>query len=117
MKSMDNVHIVLIDDDADLLEVSSICLSRWYVNIHVFDNPHEALAYLQTLPDAVIVCDEDMPGLAGSQLFWQLPRRLQRRFILHTGNAKAVSPSSFLVRKPATTEEVRIAIESAIGVL
>lgn len=102
-------NVIVIDDNDLVRQATCAALKRWY-KVVSFENPHDALLHLQAVDDAVVVCDYDMPLLTGIQVYERLSKKLQSRFILHTGNDEAQSPSGHLLRKPCGVQELRAAV-------
>ncbi|MBV9947088.1 MAG: response regulator [Myxococcales bacterium] len=66
--------MLLVDDDRDLLEGLELTLRRSPYAVLVARSGHEALAVLARRPVDVVVCDEHMPGMSGSELLERIAR-------------------------------------------
>jgi DNA-binding response OmpR family regulator len=65
---MKNKHIVVVDDEPDILELIKYYLTKEGVKADVFTSPIEALSHINaTLPD-LIISDWMMPELSGIEL-------------------------------------------------
>jgi DNA-binding NtrC family response regulator len=80
--------ILLVDDDASLLDGLCRTLRREPYNILKAGSAAEALELLKRVPVDVIVSDEEMPGISGTELLQQAHRLYPEtvRFML-TGKA------------------------------
>jgi DNA-binding response OmpR family regulator len=61
---MDNsgYHVVLVDDDKELLDVISLDLQDQKFTVRAFSDPHAALSYVETNPIDAVVLDYHMQG-------------------------------------------------------
>lgn len=104
-------EVIYIDDNEALRRLALNVLTRWY-RVHVFSDPHEAIIFIKTIHSRpVIVCDYDMPGLSGLDVYERLPSIHRQRFILFTGNIKVSSPSGRTVYKPASFQQLKQVID------
>ncbi len=80
--------VVVVDDEESILEILQDGLSARGVSVTSFSNGKEALAHVEQNPCEVIVCDFNMPGMKGSDLFERVRAALAGRaprFIFMTG--------------------------------
>jgi signal transduction histidine kinase/ActR/RegA family two-component response regulator/HAMP domain-containing protein len=68
--------VLVIDDDADLLEMTAAALERFGYDVTSSNDPVEALAAIAVDPGAwdVVVSDQVMPGLSGLDLLAKIKR-------------------------------------------
>jgi CheY-like chemotaxis protein len=98
--------VVIVDDEESILEILQEGLSARGANVVGFSNGQEALAYLETNPCEAVVCDFNMPGMKGSQLFERVYTGLgdrAPRFIFMTGELVESSSISALRDQGALT--------------
>ena len=74
--TMEPIHVLVVDDEAELLETVSLVLSMEHYRVTRTTDPHHALALLrqQASGDArydLLVTDLNMPGLSGLELLRQ----------------------------------------------
>jgi len=96
--------VLLIDDDALLRDCTETILTCRGLKVHVAEDGEAGLARaLELQPDA-IVCDHDMPGMTGTEVFLALPPHLRERFLLWSGMAQPGFPEQGRVlEKPCET--------------
>jgi PAS domain S-box-containing protein len=80
---------IIVDDEESIREIVQVGLSARGMNVEVFGSSEPALAYLASHECDVIVCDFNLPGMNGDQLFERV--RLQHReraphFVFMTGD-------------------------------
>lgn len=105
-----SLNIVLIDDEPELLNITSELLKSKLHVVHAFNNPRDALQYIDTAiePIDVIVTDEVMPGeIQGHDLVNKFYGHIP--IVLMTGysdpeNIKGLE--DVLLHKPFTVEEL-----------
>jgi response regulator RpfG family c-di-GMP phosphodiesterase len=61
-------HILIVDDDVDVLAALGATLQRSDYNLVCCENAEEALAHLERQPFAAVISDQHMPGMSGLQL-------------------------------------------------
>jgi len=81
-------RVVLIDDEESIREIVQEGLLARGMRVEAFGSSEAALTYLETHPCDIVVCDFNLPGMNGEQLFELL--RVQRsdrmpRFVFMTG--------------------------------
>lgn len=89
--------ILLVDDDRDLLRGLGRLLRRELAetgNEHGLlvvteESSIAALSWLERYPTTdCIICDGDMPGMNGRELFSRLPADIRARFVFHTDSSE-----------------------------
>lgn len=87
-KILEGHSVLIVDDEESILEIVQEGLSSRGVNVSGVTTGAAALAHLEKNPCEVIVCDFNMPGMKGTELFERV-RALQGgsapRFIFMTG--------------------------------
>ncbi|GAB4446942.1 MAG: hypothetical protein Kow0031_29530 [Anaerolineae bacterium] len=94
-----DARIMVIDDEAYLLELMDRVLGNLYPTVITTDNGRKALAKILTEPFDVIICDILMPDLSGFELFNQataIQPELADKFIFITGNVVDLDTRDFL---------------------
>lgn len=61
-------HILIVDDDVDVLAALGATLQRSDYNLVCCENAEEALAHLERQTFAAVISDQHMPGMSGLQL-------------------------------------------------
>jgi PAS domain S-box-containing protein len=98
--------VVVVDDEESILEIVQEGLSARGVSVTGFSNGEEALAHLEKNPCEVVVCDFNMPGMKGSQLFERVHACLADRaprFVFMTGELVESSSISAFREQGALT--------------
>jgi len=67
-------NIVIVDDEPSILKVLRFLLARTY-NVHLFDNPAEAERFVDEHPVDLVVTDEMMPEMRGSELLARIHKK------------------------------------------
>jgi CheY-like chemotaxis protein len=110
------LRVLLADDEMHILDILSTHLERSGFEVLVANNGIDALEMIQTQLPAIIVLDEQMPGLRGSEICQRLalsrvtaciPAILLTGYLVagvHRGNIQRI------IRKPFSTFEVVRAI-------
>jgi CheY-like chemotaxis protein len=82
-----NFEVVYVDDEAENLFIFKRKFGK-RLNLKTFEDPREALEYILKRPSvSVVVTDEVMPGLSGSQLCDEVHKsKPNMKFVLITGN-------------------------------
>jgi DNA-binding NtrC family response regulator len=99
-------RILLVDDDADVLDVAAQMLDVAGFEVVTAPNGMQALALLQNGERfAALVTDQSMPGLTGEQLVEQAGRLSpDMACLVVTGHGDTLGPGSFhVLRKPFRT--------------
>ncbi|MCB0344330.1 MAG: response regulator [Bdellovibrionales bacterium] len=118
-----SANVLLVDDEAPIVEVATQILERTGHKVSHFEDPNEALkAFIQN-PQAfdIMVSDQTMPGLSGIELaraVWE--KRPDLPVILTSGFNGLGASGTFLqgkriyfLKKPYRTEELRSAVTKA----
>lgn len=66
--------IVIVDDEQPILKELKILLGRLY-KVHVFTNPEEAEEFVDNHPIDLVISDEMMPEMRGSELLARINRK------------------------------------------
>jgi len=124
MEALTGRRIVLIDDEPGVLKALTLLLQTLGCDVMAFPGPTEALAYLKAGIDAdLILSDQRMPGLAGSELFKALrAHAINTPFVLMSGHAGEAeveevlrAPDTAYLAKPFTPLSLFSAAEAALG--
>lgn len=119
-----NGHILLIDDEPDVLDMMQNMLTRLGYDVTAKTDASEALEEFKKSPHAfdVIITDQTMPGITGVALARKfLSIRKDQPIILSTGYSETVTPEiakdagikSFIM-KPAARNEIAKIVRSLI---
>jgi PAS domain S-box-containing protein len=87
-KSLQGHTILIVDDEESILEIVQEGLAARGAEVGAVSTGAEALAYLEKRPCEVVVCDFNMPGMKGTELFERILARAGEkspRFIFMTG--------------------------------
>ncbi len=117
------VNIMVVEDDPLLADNLRAYLERNQWSAHVYDSAESALADFDAVQPDVVLTDQGLPGLSGTELI----RRMvsadpQTKVIMITGegnvqcavNAMKAGAFDYLT-KPVVLAEVRVLIEKALG--
>ena len=124
MTSTPSNRIVLIDDEPGVLKALTLLLQAMGCQVMAFAAPQEALTYLKAGIDAdLILSDQRMPGMTGSELFSMLRASAVRTpFILMSGHADQSdmgqlleSPNTAFLSKPFTPTSLQAAINNVLS--
>ena len=81
-------RVVLVDDEESIREILQEGLAARGMKVESFGSSEAALAYLATNPCDIVVCDFNLPGMNGEQLFERLRSQQSDRmprFVFMTG--------------------------------
>ena len=98
--------VVVVDDEESILEIVQEGLSVRGLSVSGFSNGAEALAHLEKQRCDVVLCDFNMPGMKGSDLFERVRSALADRaprFIFMTGELVESSAVAGLREQGALT--------------
>ncbi|MEM5582588.1 HD domain-containing phosphohydrolase [Roseibium sp. AS2] len=119
----ENRKVLLVDDEVHVLHAASRVL-RKFVDVTTADGPQEALKQIQTNgPFAVVVSDQNMPGVDGIKLLGIIARKAPSTTrVMLTGNndqqtaVSAVNDGRIFrfVTKPCDSEDLKKVIEAGI---
>src|SRR5262249_29388255 len=73
--SLDGVHVLLVDADADSLKLAAVALQLYGARVTTALSGEEALKVMAAEPPDVLVSDLGMPGLDGLQLMREIRSR------------------------------------------
>lgn len=88
MPALQGHSIAVVDDEESILEILQEGLSARGLNVAGFSKGEEALAHLERSMCEVVLCDFNMPGMKGSELFERvraLHGERAPRFVFMTG--------------------------------
>jgi CheY-like chemotaxis protein len=98
------MKILIIDDNEQIRRSTARCLQIRGHEVLLADNGLEGLALaLEATPDRIL-CDYDMPGINGVQVYERLPVELQERLYLWTGSDAVSFPR--VIEKPCNFLEL-----------
>jgi CheY-like chemotaxis protein len=115
--SVDN--ILLVDDNADLREVTALLLRDCGYNVIETASGSAALAALDANPAIkLLIVDFAMPEMSGSELLERARAKRPRiRALFITGYAELSREfaDEILLKKPFTTDQLALAVRRALG--
>jgi two-component system cell cycle sensor histidine kinase/response regulator CckA len=97
--------VLIVDDEDSILEIVQEGLSARGVKVHTAATPEAAMAHLANTSFDIVVCDFNLPGLSGEQLFESLRAQLGSslpRFVFMTGELVDGAVSARLREKGAS---------------
>jgi len=113
--------VLFVDDDPAILVTFPRMLRREPYEIVVAESAAKALAILDSRPVQVVVTDQQMPGMRGTELLERVHERypLTVRMILtgEPGSSTVIEVGRtvhHVLRKPASADEIKRAIASAL---
>ena len=111
---------LLVDDNLDVLEVSSLYLKELGYQVHALDNPRAALKAIEQAPYSLVVTDIVMPGgMDGIDLAKVIRERQPGMPIVlvtaYSEVAASLGEDYVVVRKPYQVGDLSRAISSAIS--
>ena len=119
-----NEHILFIDDEEILAEMSKHVLERLGYKVTVRHNSFDALTTFQNQPDAfdLVITDQTMPGLTGSDLARRMLQiRPGKPIILCTGYSSQISEEKALrygikgfALKPISRKDISVLIRKVL---
>jgi len=122
--SLDIKHILLLDDDPDVVSVLKDTLESRHFIVTTAINGVEGLRDVMSQDFDVILCDLMMPTMPGDMFYIAVQRtkpHLIERFIFITGCSENPKVAAFLKKitapviiKPVTSEEVTRVIEEVL---
>jgi CheY-like chemotaxis protein len=115
--SVDN--ILLVDDNADVREVTALLLRDCGYNVIETESGSAALAALDANPTIeLLIVDFAMPEMSGSELL-ELARakrpRIRALFITGYAELSGEFADEILLKKPFTTDQLALAVRRAFG--
>lgn len=121
---MKTARVLLVDDEPMLLRALQRSLHDPRFEVAVASESASALRMLAERPTDVIVCDDRMPGMRGSELLAAVRARYPRTVrVMLTGDGsqdsamRAINDAGVFrfLRKPCTPDDLRRCIEEAMG--
>lgn len=112
------MRILLAEDHPQLREGTRRFLERMGHEVHVACDGKEALDAATNHSFDLVVSDLEMPRMSGMELYEALPSPLQHRFILHSGNAEALSEINTRIRvilKGSPLSELKNVVQELLG--
>jgi CheY-like chemotaxis protein len=116
--------ILLLDDDAELVETLKLLLESHHYYVTTVKNGVDGLREVMAFDFDVIICDLMMPTMPGDMFYLAVQRtkpHLCERFVFITGHAKYPKFESFLAEskgrmlcKPVKSEDLFAAIRSVL---
>jgi CheY-like chemotaxis protein len=109
------MRVLVIDDHRGLRLGAQMILGNEH-DVTTASSGEEGLALAGDGDFDVVLCDMQMPGITGLEVWSRLPERLRGRFVMWTGAPELVEGVGFEVLvKPVANDELRAAIRRAIG--
>ena len=65
-------RIVIVDDEAEILEIQKEALTELDVEVQAFTDPCAAWKHIQQSESALVVTDWNMPGMTGMDLLFKI---------------------------------------------
>jgi response regulator RpfG family c-di-GMP phosphodiesterase len=117
------MNLLIVDDDTGVLAALRRCLRREGWNILLADSPREALRILDEGPVDLVLSDNKMPGMTGTELLAEVARRRPSTIrLLITGWAEAVTKKELreigieaLISKPWDDAELKAVLHQHLG--
>lgn len=122
MINPDKQHILLVDDDIDLLEMTSIFLQSLGYIVDAYTNPKHALVAAQTMPFNLVISDLRMAPMDGMELLQEILKvNSQLPIIIMTAHGSvpsaviAMQTGAFqYIEKPFSINSLKKVIEDAL---
>ena len=118
-----NYTVLLVDDDANLIEALKRQLHKEFYRVATAESGEEALGVLKDTSVDVVVSDQSMPGMLGTQFLWEV-RKTYPDVILFmlTGEATPRAASlaintldvARLFAKPCNAADLALTINQAL---
>lgn len=119
------MHILIIDDDKNVLKVLKVALQRAGYEIDIVSDGHEGLSRLSDTHYDLIVCDIQMPGLSGSEFHERLHEHnpeMADKILFMTGDIVRSKTQEFLketravyINKPFDLSSLYQKVQEAIN--
>ncbi|MGB0678423.1 MAG: response regulator [Polyangiales bacterium] len=116
-------RVLFVDDESEVLECFALALSDQNYEVRTASSGEEALALMERERIDVIICDERMPGLQGSEVLVQVRARHPETVrIILTGQAtlqaavRAINEGEIyrFLTKPCGIDELAVVINAAL---
>ena len=116
-------HILIVEDDGDLLEVLKFVLEDEGYRVSTAEGGAEALSAASSQEFSLVLLDVSMPDMSGIEVAKRLradPRTANVRLALHTGRSVAEVREHFtdfdaFIGKTENAEDLVAAINEAVG--
>ncbi len=118
-------HILVIDDEEDILTTTRMMLTHLGYKVTEYENPGDALAKLKTreLACDLVITDQTMPGITGLELIQELKKiSPQLPVILTTGYSEKINEElvrqvgvTGLLMKPVELRELAFMVHKAVS--
>ena len=120
-KKQRGFKVLLVDDEEVFLEATARQLSVRGFKVSTADSGEAALAQMRTSPPDVVVMDQQMPGMSGSETFIEIKKIYPLvEVIILTGNTSVDNALELLklgtfdyLMKPINIDELLYKIEDA----
>jgi DNA-binding NtrC family response regulator len=100
--------VLLVDDDASVLSALSRALRGEPYDVLVTPDPFQALEWIRSRPVDVLIADEFMPAMRGSELLEAAARFAPKSAkVLLTGYPTALESATLVIPKPWEDELLR----------
>jgi two-component system cell cycle sensor histidine kinase/response regulator CckA len=112
--------VLVVDDEESIREIIQVGLSARGMKVHAVESSEAALSYLATSPTEIILCDFNLPGLNGDQLFQKV--RAQQGdfpsvFVFMTGDLVDPSVSNRYAQEGAGILQKPFSVSALIALL
>lgn len=108
--------IIVVDDDALVLDVLTAMLEDLGCNVVAVQNPHEALELLRSRPDvSALITDVNMPAIDGAELARGAQEVSPGIGVLLVSGKPQPSMVYPVLRKPFSVGDLARVMESTIG--
>ena len=117
---MKKISAIIIDDSKNIIETLTLMLNEYFNDTvelkGTYTSPVEGLKKVIDIQPDILFLDVEMPNLSGFDLAYMLPKGLDTKIIMITGNEKhalaAIKHSVFdFIVKPISFVELKTAIE------
>ncbi len=122
MRTSTQPHILIVEDDGDLLEVLKFVLEDEGYRVSTAEGGADALSLAASQEVSLVLLDIEMPGISGIEVARRLradPRTANIVLALHTGRAAADVREQFtdydaFIAKTEDVSELTAAIKAAL---
>lgn len=123
MRNSTSPHILVVEDDGDLLEVLKFVLEEEGYRVSTAEGGADALTLAGSKDVSLVLLDIEMPGISGIEVARRLrwdPRTANVRLAIHTGKAAADVREQFtdydaFIAKTEDVPKLVAAIKAALG--
>jgi DNA-binding NtrC family response regulator len=108
--------VLLVDDDVDTRQLSEILLNTIGYEVHAATNPREALNFFNPKVHALVLTDNNMPGMTGADMAQIIKTRSPSTpVVMYSGNPPNNCPSvDVVIKKPSNLVAIKTAVESLL---